>query len=442
MKEEILRKICDITEAICKGYFFKQGFDAVSMYFSNNTRYIGTEQDEYFQTVQSLFKESTVITQVESEACKLTENIFRVRCEFSVKSAGKYPYSQGTKVAAYGLFSISNDQISLCDFLFCLSPKQLRKQIENRERQLLQELKNVACYQKALEIENEVVFEINASRTEAKGNFTAFLGSSAVNNSSAELSELLNHVKEHVHKEDRAMVEAWWQRFYESGYPYQTEVIEYRYQVQNKSDYVWHRIMITPIMSENGKIINFIGRIKDINDRKAREEAMHNLSSVDSLTGLLNRRYTELAIDQYISVEGGYGALLMVDLDNFKMVNDNLGHYEGDQTLIEVAQILRGVCGKKDIIGRIGGDEFIVFLRKTVNKQVIEDKAEQIINALNQRARSASIKTTATIGISVAPYEGETFTILWTNADSALYRMKRMGKNNFAFFDEDYAIGK
>ncbi len=174
-------------------------------------------------------------------------------------------------------------------------------------------------------------------------------------------------------------------------------------------------------------------------DQKTKEvEKITKKSYKDALTGLWNREYTEMKVNEIL--EGGAeGSLLMIDLDNFKAINDNYGHQEGDRVLGMFADTLREFTNEEDVICRIGGDEFIAFLTNKTERLQISDIARNMIDSLNQRIMDMNydVKTSVSIGISIAKVDGEEFSKLYSCGDKALYYVKNNGKNAYRFFSDN-----
>ncbi|MGN0317946.1 MAG: diguanylate cyclase domain-containing protein [Lachnospira sp.] len=173
-------------------------------------------------------------------------------------------------------------------------------------------------------------------------------------------------------------------------------------------------------------------------EQKTREVSdMKNKSSQDVLTGLWNRAYTEAKVNELIQ-GGTKGALLMIDMDNFKAINDNYGHIAGDKTLKMFADTLRDFSSDKDILCRIGGDEFVVFINGITSKSEIGNISSDIISDLVNKLNDCKFETNSSvsIGISQTPDDGTEFNKLYNCADKALYYVKQNGKNSYHFFSD------
>jgi diguanylate cyclase len=160
----------------------------------------------------------------------------------------------------------------------------------------------------------------------------------------------------------------------------------------------------------------------------------------DVLTGLPNRALLADRIQHAIHVSKRSGlsfAVLFMDLDGFKSINDSLGHAVGDGLLIAVAQRIRVCIRSEDMVSRIGGDEFVVIMGNLGSPEVVENLAENILNVLRQdfRVEEATLRVTSSIGIAVYPNSGETVDALMKNADAAMYEAKQSGRNTYRFFE-------
>ncbi len=160
-------------------------------------------------------------------------------------------------------------------------------------------------------------------------------------------------------------------------------------------------------------------------------------SRQDALTGLWNRSYTEENVNRILS-EGVHGTLFMIDMDNFKAINDNYGHIAGDKTLKMFAETLEKYSEEGDILCRIGGDEFVVFAPNLTSRSEISNRASDIISDLCDKLEQCKFETNSSvsIGISQSPSDATDFTKLYNCADKALYYVKQNGKNSFHFFSD------
>lgn len=188
---------------------------------------------------------------------------------------------------------------------------------------------------------------------------------------------------------------------------------------------------------EDGNVF-FSSIIRDISLRKKNEEKINQMIYRDPLTGLPNRLLLNdrlaQALDQANNNKQTLG-IMFIDLDRFKYINDTLGHAVGDELLIEVAKRIETCVGKADTVSRQGGDEFIVLVPNTTSDEVTK-KAQKIIDSFSHSVmlNEQELFVTPSIGISLYPGDGRDIEALIKNADTAMYRVKEQGKNNFQFY--------
>jgi diguanylate cyclase (GGDEF)-like protein/PAS domain S-box-containing protein len=191
-----------------------------------------------------------------------------------------------------------------------------------------------------------------------------------------------------------------------------------------------------PIFKEE-KMIGAFGQFRDISDRYLLEEKYNYLAYHDDLTKLPNRRYINKKIENIIKkIHAGHHrtlAIFFIDLDRFKIINDNFSHSYGDRLLIEVSKRLSGCLGEKDILARMGGDEFIFLLNNFVDLDYVMKKAEEVLQLFQQpfHVGKKKIHTTASIGVAIYPDKPITMEQLMVYADNAMYQAKSQGKNCF-----------
>ncbi len=212
--------------------------------------------------------------------------------------------------------------------------------------------------------------------------------------------------------------------------------------LQYQEKQLWVSLAIAPIRDEKGDLTNYVCAMQDISFIKQSQKKMEQLAYYDVLTGLANRSYFRDQLRKAIAMShrGYYNfALLYFDLDEFKRINDTLGHDAGDELLKEVARRLISRLREEDTIARLGGDEFAVILSG------INDRAQASVIAANlQQAFAAPVKlgnhevsVSASIGITVAPEDAAEEELLLKHADLAMYEAKARGKNTFHFFSTD-----
>jgi len=189
----------------------------------------------------------------------------------------------------------------------------------------------------------------------------------------------------------------------------------------------------------SGKLSSFEGMVEDITSRKAAEARVQFLAYHDPLTGLPNRVSAQDRGHQAMAAARQSGkkfALLLLDLDGFKFLNDSLGHTFGDLVLMKIAERLSSCVGPQDTVARIGGDEFLFILTGVEDESVITAAATRLLEAIKQELaiRGQSMRLTCSIGISVFPVHGDDLETLMQHADSAMYSAKRQRQNSYCFF--------
>jgi diguanylate cyclase (GGDEF)-like protein len=189
----------------------------------------------------------------------------------------------------------------------------------------------------------------------------------------------------------------------------------------------------------SGKPAGFRGIVRDVTERKQIERQLKHIATHDVLTGLPNRMLfiDRLEVALAKSKRNKHKlALMMLDLDHFKDINDTCGHMVGDQLLKEVGYRLCGLVRKSDTIARLGGDEFIILLSDIERMEDSVGIAEIVLKSFRQPFVFSNHKltTNASIGITIYPDDGEDIDSLLKNADMAMYSVKSQGRNNYKFF--------
>lgn len=204
----------------------------------------------------------------------------------------------------------------------------------------------------------------------------------------------------------------------------------------------WWSISGRPIHDEYDNFVGFRGSGTDLTERKRSEEEATRLANFDSLTGLANRFQITSALDKVLTskqIANRDCAIFLLDLDRFKHVNDTMGHPAGDALLRQVSQRLERAIGQLGQVGRLGGDEFKVLIPGAHKKEDMAAVAREVIHSLSQpyAIDGQRVVIGASIGIAMAPENGETGEELVRNADLALYAAKDGGRGRFHFYAQD-----
>lgn len=217
-----------------------------------------------------------------------------------------------------------------------------------------------------------------------------------------------------------------------------TESLSYEMMISNDGGYTYYWIRITAriFFWEEDKSVRMLVYRQNIDSEKRREIVMAEKMRRDALSGLYNKAATQELIRRLLAEhpERMY-AFFILDIDDFKLVNDTFGHAMGDQVIADFAGKIKRQFRENDIVGRIGGDEFVVFV-PIPSKEWVGKKVEALSQSLRyeflQGEKSSSI--TSSIGVAISPEDGANFETLYQNADGALYQAKENGKNRYTFY--------
>ncbi|WP_052343694.1 GGDEF domain-containing protein [Bacillus massiliigorillae] len=200
--------------------------------------------------------------------------------------------------------------------------------------------------------------------------------------------------------------------------------------------YYWVQVITNTICDDQTNDILIFAYFVDIDHEKREELLLKNRAEKDGLTGLYNKVTTEFLVSEKLKMENG--VLIIIDVDNFKSVNDYFGHAKGDEVLKQLAEELKWIFRKDDIVGRIGGDEFMVFMSMQYDEDFIYKKAEDILRRFFKSFEDSSGRLhtiSASIGVSKAISEKSSFNQLYKQADTALYHSKNKGRNTVHIYD-------
>lgn len=215
---------------------------------------------------------------------------------------------------------------------------------------------------------------------------------------------------------------------------------EKRYVHKNGS-YIWVSVAVSFMRDSRGRT-RFIAVIEDVSQRKQVEHEILHLANHDALTGLPNRALMQARLYDVIlqaQDRDGQIAVLFLDLDRFKNINDSLGHHIGDQVIIEAGKRIAGVMRNSDTVARQGGDEFLVLLGEVTSFTDVETVARRILDAIARPMilQDHEVYISASIGISMYPKDGRDGVTLMKNADTAMYQAKRSGRGRYEFFGDE-----
>ncbi|MEK4003133.1 EAL domain-containing protein [Paenibacillus sp. FSL H3-0333] len=253
-----------------------------------------------------------------------------------------------------------------------------------------------------------------------------------------------------------------------------TPIYETEYRMRTgQGEYIWFEVRGKAIVDPKDQIVLFLGSLIDISKRKQAEfklnnsyqeleatyeqltatqqeivgqydmllenqKNMHRLAYMDSLSNLPNRLSLLETMESYFRRTGGSAALLFVDMDNFKYINDTLGHKSGDILIRKASERLQSVVREEDLLSRLGGDEFVIFLKDIESRVDVLNLAEDIMRAFRKSflIGESNLYVSSSIGISFYPEDGETTEEILKNADVAMYRAKEEGKSTYVVYDK------
>lgn len=297
------------------------------------------------------------------------------------------------------------------------------------ERLLVEEQR----YRVATEISNDVLFEFDIEKDYMKY-VDRFRDLYNINPSISNYTKSNDHCKEIIHPEDLGLFLEYCKSL-SSG----KALIEAEFRILDKNkEYVWCHLRGKTIYNEKMQPIKVIGKLVNIDLYKRDYEILEYKAKRDPLTGVYNKSVTRDLIDSYIkNNKEKQHTFMVIDIDDFKNINDKYGHLQGDKILFFVINQIKAIFSSGEIIGRIGGDEFVVFVGDTADKETIFSKADLLRTTLQTvyHDDNFNISLSGSIGISTYPQDGETYEELFERADKALYDVKEQGKDGYKLFE-------
>jgi diguanylate cyclase (GGDEF)-like protein/PAS domain S-box-containing protein len=234
-----------------------------------------------------------------------------------------------------------------------------------------------------------------------------------------------------IHEDDGPDFTGFLEKIHTEGGAAETEIRLLR----NHDAFVWCAVAATVVCDQHGRVVKIVGKIEDIDQRKRAILDLTEQTRHDACTGLYNKpAASEMIAARLREARDTRSVLLVVDVDNFKSVNDILGHPVGDQAIKELSAELKRLFRLTDIIGRLGGDEFLVYMENVPSVGLCEAKARAICQAFRRSygGPEATVEVSASVGIAVSPEHGTTYEDLYCKADQALYQAKHQGKDQYS----------
>ena len=292
-------------------------------------------------------------------------------------------------------------------------------------------------YRTILEEIEEGYYEVDL-----EGNFT-FANDAICHQFGYHRQELVGmNYRAYVPKDEIKHLYRTWNKVYRTGEPVKSFPIA---AIKKDGTQIYLENSITPLRNKEGKIIGFRSVSRDITERKQLEEKLAVMATHDHLTGLPNRVLLSdrLMVGSALARRSGYRlAILMLDLDKFKIVNDTMGHSVGDELLKAVGQRLSGIIRKSDTISRIGGDEFVLVLPQISQIDDVTKFAQRILVAFQEPFVFGKnrLQVTTSIGIAIYPDDGTDIENLLKSADSAMYWVKEHGRGMYKYYRDDDVV--
>ena len=339
----------------------------------------------------------------------------------AIRKGGEIRYSEITG------FPIQNQKGEVIGFRGIGRDVTERKRMEEALRQSEQR------YRTILEEMDEAYFEVDPA-----GNYTY------VNDAICRLlgypqEELLGTTfRKQVNEEDTALLYDAFGKIFTTGKP----VRDIAYKAIRKGGEVrYSEIAGFPIQNHKGEVVGFRGIGRDVTERKRTEEQIRHMATHDALTELPNRMMFSQMLNHAIQAAKRNKrklAVLFIDLDRFKIINDTLGHEAGDELLKTIATRFKQTLRAMDVVARLGGDEFVILVEEVENSGQLVTVAQKILSVAMKPVllMGEECRVTASIGISMYPKDGEDEQVLMKTADKAMYFAKEEGKNNYQFYSE------
>ncbi|MDB5904572.1 MAG: hypothetical protein JWM26_3450 [Betaproteobacteria bacterium] len=204
----------------------------------------------------------------------------------------------------------------------------------------------------------------------------------------------------------------------------------------------YNELHVSPVRNAKGHVTHFVGVLNDITETRRYQEELEHHVNHDALTGLANRHLLQDRLQQALFRSGRRElqcAVMFLDLDHFKLVNDGLGHHAGDVLLKNVASELITILRPEDTVARFGGDEFVLIASEVDDLTDVTDIAERIVSRLSVPViiENQEISVSASLGIAIFPLDGESVEELLKNADAAMYHAKERGRNTYSFYRKE-----
>ena len=376
-----------------------------------------TKKEEIYLSTDNIFTLKLVAPECVEEFKALFDNNSKQKESFVDIKINYANEKQWCRISLYNIYDINNEIIDTVGIFENINNDKLREKEQDKKIEIYDKLiKNAILYAKA-DLSTDTLFELNGKSTNIK--LSDFLKNDFL---SKIKNEYLDYVLNSFSLENLTKI-------FDSG----KESLRIEFLTEFNGEEKWVSCIIYKINILDYSKILFVS--KDIDKNKRKEIALKNKAEIDGLTGIYNSATLKLKIQKLLEDKNSQAkkVFIIIDLDNYKEINDQFGHIYGDKVLIDIANTLKNKFRSTDIIGRLGGDEFIVFLNNVRDC----DEVERLLNILKlslekiYEKNNVYLKVSGSIGVSISPDNGTTFEELYKKADIALYDVKKHGKNNY-----------
>lgn len=360
--------------------------------------------------------------------CKEIEN-GKPETEIELKMRGLDGVERWVKLKCNTIFDVSNKaikSIGIAEDITDIIELKTRYQIEREQRETLSE--DAMIYLEANLDENKVV-----TRRILKNNYLEYYSGSSYDRFIDNLSDYV--IKSEKGKLCRELKRKNLVELYSKG----IRNHDFEYQLYNKKSKAYQYVKISILLLNINNSVYGCIYIIDINDSKEENLELQKKAELDPLTGLYNRKIIESKINQIIKeFPEAWHALMILDVDNFKAINDNMGHLYGDALLCEIANKIKTRFRNDDLIARLGGDEYLILMKNIYDQDLAVEKAKDLCKVLSGTYGTSKIKIDISVSIGVALYPqcGSNFDMLYHCGDIALYKVKNTTKNGVCLYDK------
>lgn len=243
----------------------------------------------------------------------------------------------------------------------------------------------------------------------------------------------------HIHPDDIPLVQHRMRHLMTSD---KSGVVDLRI-ANSEGRYLWCRLRAKAIYDTAGKVLRMTAILYDIDELKRDALAMRKQAERDGLTRLLNKASAQQQVTEYLAdrASDANAALLIMDLDNFKSINDTLGHLYGDAVLTQIGSTLQNFFRSYDTLGRIGGDEFMILMKDIPSRELVEDRCQLLVDTFREMLHKLmpKLQISVSVGAALVPKHGSDYAELFRHADEALYTAKRSGKCQYHIYSDQDA---